>query len=214
MGLGTQTQTSETTIPGMGATARYIEQLLGQTAREAAGQLSPEAISTQATPEQLRYLQQIQESTGEVARGQMQAGLEESMGQVEDQALARGIPGSSIEQVMQAINLREHQRQMNEMIQRQRAETASQAVNTGFANADIQLKRNQLLLQQLLGAASPILSADTAARTAQPSSTATSQQDPFSSLFQLGLQGAGIALGGPAGATAAKAVTSNTPVYQ
>lgn len=208
MGLGKQESTTSVEIPGMSPTARRIQRLLAQQAQAAAGQMGG-PISTEATPEQLAYIQQIQEATGETARGQMEQGLRESMGQVEAGALERGVEGSSIEQVLQALNAQDFQRQLNEMLQRQRAEAGQMAINTGFANADVQLNRNQQLLQQLIGASSPIIQADVAARTAQPTQTNTQTDSPFGQLLQLGIMAGGMALGGPAGGAAAGALTQD-----
>jgi len=187
MGLGKTESTSETSIPGMTAAERRIQQLQLQAAEQAAGALDLSGdISTEATPQQLDYIRRMQESTGEIARSQMEAGLRESMGQVEAGALARGIEGSSIEQVMQAINARDFQRQMNEMILSQQGQSAQQALNTGFANAELRLNRNQQLLNALLGTGGQVGGRGLQERMAQATTRGEQDVGTFGAMMQFG----------------------------
>jgi len=185
MGLGKTETTQQTTIPGMGGSARRMQELLEQAAIAASQELGG-PISADATPEQLQHIQDIQERTGDVAMSQMRAALEQSMGQVEGAALERGIEGSSIESVMQAINARDMQRQMNEFIQSQAGQAGEMALNSGFQNANIQLNRNQQLLQQLLGTTGQIGQTNIQERLAQGSMTGTQDVGAFGALTQLG----------------------------
>lgn len=185
MGIGKTESTQQTAIPGMGGSARRMQELLEQAAIAASQELGG-PISADATPEQLQHIQDIQERTGGVAMSQMRAALEQSMGQVEGAALERGIEGSSIESVMQAINARDMQRQMNEFIQSQAGQAGEMALNSGFQNANIQLNRNQQLLQQLLGTTGQIGQTNIQERLAQGSTTGTQDVGAFGALTQLG----------------------------
>lgn len=185
MGIGKTESTQTTTIPGMGGSARRMQELLLQAAEAASGQLGAE-VSTDPTAQQMASIRDIQEATGGVAMSQMQAALEQTMGQVEGAALERGIPGSSIESVMQAINARDVQRQMNEFIQSQAGQAGEMALNTGFQNANIQLNRNQQLLQQLLGSTGQIGQADLQARLTQTDIAGTQDVGAFGAITQLG----------------------------
>ena len=185
MGMGKTETTSDTTIPGMSAMARRMEDLIGEAATGAAGQLNQE-ISTDATPQQLEQIRLMQESTGALARSQMEAGLRDTMGTVEGAALARGVEGSSIESVMQAINAQDMQRQMNEMIIQGQGQAAEQGINSGFANANLQLNRNQQLLQTLLGGGGAVMQGDLQSRMAQGSNVGTTDKGNFGAMMQLG----------------------------
>ncbi len=186
MGLGVSTSEQTTTIPGMSAAAQRIQQLQLQAAEQASSQLMQGPVSAQATPEQLDQIRQIQEATGGVAMSQMQAALEQTMGQVEGQALERNIPGSSIESVMQAVNARDLQRQMNEFIQSQAGQAGEMALNTGFQNANINLNRNQQLLQQLLGSTGQIGGTNLQERMTQSTIEGTQDIGAFGAMTQMG----------------------------
>ena len=128
----------------------------------------------------------MQESTGALARSQMEAGLRDTMGTVEGAALARGVEGSSIESVMQAINAQDMQRQMNEMIIQGQGQAAEQGINSGFANANLQLNRNQQLLQTLLGGGGAVMQGDLQSRMAQGSNVGTTDKGNVGAMMQLG----------------------------
>lgn len=200
MGLGTAEQSSTSSIPGMSGSAARMQQLMAQAAEMAAGQLDPSQVSTSATPEQRQAIQQAQESTGDIARSQMEAMMEDMMSQTQADALNRGIEGSSIEQVNQAVAGRDVMRQMNEMIMGQQAQSANQLVNAGFANAQVDLSRNQQLLEMLLGSAPSVMQGNLNERLAQGSTQTTSEQSPFNALLNMGMQGAGLLASGGASA--------------
>lgn len=191
MGTSKKTVTQRNEIPGASARARRIESLLEDVLTRADGSLDFD-VSTEITPQQRAYLAQIQELTGDVARSQMRAGLQEAQGQVEAGLLDRGLQGSSIEAVQQAIQGRDFTRQMNEFLMRTQAQTAEQMVNTGFANAQVRLNQNQQLLSTLLGGSQTLLARDLQERMAQGTSTSETEtkQSAFGQMMQLGQLGA------------------------
>lgn len=191
MGTNKETTTERKYIPGASARARRIESLLEDVLTRADGSLDFD-ISTEITPQQRAYLAQIQELTGDVARSQMRAGLQEAQGQVEAGLLDRGLQGSSIEAVQQAIQGRDFTRQMNEFLMRTQAQTAEQMVNTGFANAQVRLNQNQQLLSTLLGGSQTLLARDLQERMAQGTSTTKTRtkKSAFGQMMQLGQLGA------------------------
>jgi hypothetical protein len=195
MGLGKEETTQSTSIPGMSPEARQLMQIyLGLAGDAAEGLGGMDQVEATVSPEQRMLIQQGQEATGEIALGQMETALDSIYQQSEANALDRGIEGSTIEAVNTAINARELQRQVNEMIQRQRAESSQQMLNTGFANAELNLNRNQQMLQALLGAGNPILQSDISARTAQPTTNQVTEGSALAPLMQLGTQIGGMAL--------------------
>lgn len=212
MGIGKTTQTSTSTIPGMSAAASRMQELLLQAGEQAAGQLGGE-ISMDPTTEQLESIQMIQERTGDVARSQMMAGLEESQRAVEGGLLERGVAGGTVEAVSQAINARDAQRRLDEFVSGQAAQGAEMAINTGFAQGQMQLTRNQQLLQQLLGAGEQIGGMDIQERRAQGTTVATQDVGAFGALAQLGAQAGSMfmpGMGGAGGAAAGAAPTGQS----
>ena len=197
MGIG-KTETSTTSsIPGMSANAARMQELLmqlGEGAAEQLGQAGP--ISTDPTTAQLQSIEQIQQRTGDVARSQMEAGLEMSSRQVEGNLLERGLEGSTVEAVGQALNQREHQRALNDFIATQAGQAGDMAVNSGFSNAQVQLSANQQLLNTLLGASGQIGQTNMQERLAQGTTEGVQDQGAFGALAGMGAQAAGMFMPG------------------
>ena len=171
---------------------QYMQQGMGQT-----GDLSAYARGEVGGPtEQDRAsVQDAQSAAGDVARAQMEQALAEALQQVEGGLLDRGLEGSSIEAVTNALIGRDFNRQMATMLGQQRAEGAQQLVNMPFQRADVALNANQLLMQRLVQGAGVGLPYDASIRSlnaSQMNSTPTSQM-----LLQAGSQLGQSRLGAP-----------------
>ena len=130
----------------------------------------------------------------EIAERAARSQYEDISAQIENDLLERGIEGSSIEAVNQAILGRQMQRQLAD-VSSQGQQFGSQALlNLPFQRAGVQLSANQQLLQQLLGGAQTGIQAGLSERLAQGTTTQTT--DPgLGNVFQEHLTGAGQVLG-------------------
>lgn len=192
MGMSESKQTTQNQVGAMSPQMQQMMQLVMQMAQGSAGQmgdLSALARGDMAISEQDRQLvSDAQSASGDIARRQMEQAMQEAMRGVEGQMLGRGLEGSSIEAVNNALIGQDFQRQMANMLGQQRAESAQQLMNMPFQRAGVQLNANQLLMQRLLGGAQPMMSYDAAMRQGSGTQTTTSQVPLGQMLMQAGTQ--------------------------
>ena len=197
--MGSKQTTITNSMAGESADVQQFNSFLQQMLRDASeGKSFGKEISTDASPEQLARIAEIQQSSGAVARSQMEAGLRSSMGAVEANALERGVEGSTIESVMQAVNAQDHQRQLNEFEMQQAGRSSEMALNAGFQNAQINQQTNAMLLQQLLGGGQQLVQQDQFTRQGTTSQTTEESggMGGLSGLVDIGASLAGGPLGG------------------
>lgn len=133
----------------------------------ASGQLAGATDADRALVEQA--IQASQEIAERAARSQYQ----EISQQVESGLLERGMEGSSIEAVNQAILGRQLQQQLADVSSRGQQFGSEALLNLPFQRAGVQLNANQQLLQQLLGTSGGVLQAGLQERLGQPSVTSS-----------------------------------------
>ncbi|KPK44900.1 MAG: hypothetical protein AMJ65_01640 [Phycisphaerae bacterium SG8_4] len=151
LGIGTQRQLD---IGGLGQIAR--------------GKL-------EASPEDRALIEQSVQASREIAERAAREQYADLASQVEAGALERGIEGSSIEAVNRAVMGRELQRQLADITARTQQQTSEQLLSLPFQRAGMQLSANQQLLNQLLGATSPVLQTRLQERLVQQKQTSEVQ---------------------------------------
>ena len=115
--------------------------------------------------------------------------------------LDRGLEGSSIEAVNNALLGRQLQQTLDQSSMQQQITNAQQLQQQATNRAGIQLNANQLLLQRILGGSQGVAGMGLQERLAQGTSTSVTET-PYnwgSAVGQIAGIGAGALLGGPAG---------------
>ena len=156
--MGSQTTKStreETrTLPGMGGQEQTMRALMAQLAKSGVGQMGDMGALASGqmsiTPEDENLIRRIGEITNQMQRQQARGHFEDMSGAVEDQLLSRGMEGSSIEAVNQALLGRQLQQSLDQGSLQQQATGAQQLQQMPFQRGQMQLGANQLLLQQIL----------------------------------------------------------------
>ena len=206
--MGTQQeQTTTRTLPGMGnqeAGARNIlEELMGAT-----GQLGDLTDLAQGnfslSPQDISLLQEIQRLSGDSARLEMGRNLDFASSDLEEQLLARGVEGSSIEGLQQGLLNTEALHGLNQSSIQGQINTADQMRQHVFDKAGTQLNANQIILNRILQGAGTLGEMGLQERLAQGSETTTMKQSGAGAIAgQLGQLG-GLALSAfnPVGAAA------------
>lgn len=210
MGSKKETQTQQTSLPGAGTQEQQMRALLANLASGGAemfggGQGLQDLLSGQfnVTPQDEQFVQQISALTNQMQRGQARANFEEMTGAVEGQMLSRGLEGSSIEAVNQALLGRQLQQSLDMGALQNQITSAQQLQQQAQQRAGMQLSANQLLLNQILSGAGAVSQMALQERLAQPSTTMESKR-PRNVMGPLGSvlgAGVGFALGGPMGAS-------------
>lgn len=189
--MGTSKETTQNEVGAMSPQMQQMMRYVMQAAGGGAGQMGDLTALAQGnvgiSEQDRRLVGDAQSASGDIARRQMEQAMQEAMRGVEGQMLGRGLEGSSIEAVNNALIGQDFQRQMANMLDQQRSESAQQMMNMPFQRAGVQLNANQLLLQRLLGGASPMMSYDAAMRAGSGSSTTTSEQPLGNALLQAGV---------------------------
>ena len=198
MGSMFQSKVTQTTeIPSAGGQESQLRDLLAQLAHQAGGAIDMDALTQLASGQLLSptgadegLIAQSVQASQEIAERAARSQYEDISAQVENDLLERGIEGSSIEAVNQAILGRQMQQQLAD-VSSQGQQFGSQALmNLPFQRAGVQLSANQQLLQQLLGGAGTGIQAGLSERLAQGTTTQTT--DPgLGNMLQQQLTGAG-----------------------
>lgn len=182
MGSSTQTTEVSSTIPGIGEQESRARALMMQLAESGQGQLGDLGAlargDMQITPQDEALIRQIAQLTGDLGRAQAQQNYEALAPQVEGQLLERGLEGSSIEAVNQAMLGRQLQQTLDQSSLQQQLISAQQLQQQPLARAGIQLNANQLLLQRILGGAQSVGQMGLQERWAQTTETQTTET-PF-----------------------------------
>jgi len=213
--MGSTTSTSESTasVPGAGQQELQARNLLMQLAESGQGQLDMSQLGQLSSgdlnisPQDQDLVRQIAQLTGDLQRSQAQSNYETMAGSVEGQMLDRGMEGSSIEAVSQALLGRQLQQSLDQGAMQNQITSSQMLQQMPFQRAGIQLSANQQLLQQILGGAQAVGGMGLQERLSQRTSTETTET-PFNWGSAVGSAlgtAAGAAFGGPAGAVGAQA---------
>lgn len=202
--MGTSKQISQAEAGAQSPEARRALQLLLGMGEGAAGQMGD--LSGLAggdvgglTAQDQTLVGQVQGAAGDVTRSQMQAGLQDTLRSLEDTTIGRGIAGSSLEAVNNAVVGRDFERQMNEQLMQQGGQAAGMLVNMPFQRAETTLSANRLLLDRLTGGLVPVMNYDAIMRQLNQRTTDT-KKDSIGSTLASGLtQLGGSYLSRPAG---------------
>lgn len=189
MGMKTE-ETRQGFVGEQSPEARQMMQQLAQMTAGTAGQfgdLSQLASGQlQLNPQDRALIQQAQEASGQQAQQQMEQQMQTILRQLEDTAIGRGIQGSSLEAVNNALIGQDFQRQLAQMAMQQQGQAANQMLNMPFQRAGTQINANQALMQRLVGGSQVGLGYDQAMRQATGGMT-VNRQEPFSAaLMQMG----------------------------
>lgn len=207
---GESSQTTTTTLPGAGqseAMAREVLARLTGSGEAQMGDLSGLARGeVSLSPQTAALLQEIQRMTMESTRAQARANYEDMANQVQASALDSGIEGSSIEAVNRAVLGRQLQQTLDQSALQGQITTAQQMRAATLEDAGIKMNANQLLLQQILGAAEPLTRLGLQERLAQATTTTKQKQSLGAGLTDMAMMGGQIAAGALTGG-ASKAAT-------
>lgn len=193
--MGDQTTTTENTAGPQSPEAQQLMRLLAQVSGDAQGQMGDlsqiAAGNFQLDPAMQAQILNAQEASGDLARMQMQQNTDQAMRGVENQMLARGMEGSTVEAANQALIGQDMSRQLAQMNMQQQGQSAQQMVNMPFQAAGAQIQGNQALLAQLTGAANPAMNYDAMMRQLGSSSSSTQPFQWGQMAGQIGGQAAG-----------------------
>ena len=170
--MGTETTTDQsTTIPGIGGQEQgarnILEELMGATGQ--LGDLSSLASGQlQLSPSDTALLDQIQRLSGDASRLEMGRNLDFATGDLEEQLLARGVEGGSIEGLEQGLLRTEALHGLNQSTIQGQATRAEQSRQQVFDRGNLQLNANQLILNRILQSAGGLASMGLNERMAQP----------------------------------------------
>ncbi len=156
----------------------------------------PWAISS-PTAQDRTLVAEAQNATGDIAKRQLEDLLRTANLGLDESLSARGVQGSSIESAQRAGVARDASRQIADLIDRQRQESASALINLPFQRAGVQISANQALLQQL-GLGNVVANQGLQERLSQLTTTNTQTESGISSgeLVQLAGVAAKAARGG------------------
>lgn len=185
-------------IPGASGLSREMQDLLAQLAQAGAGQMGDlsdlAAGRISATAEDRRLAEESAGAARGVAEIQARQNMEEAMRAVEAQLLERGLAGSSIEAVNQATAGRQYQQTLDQIALQNQGQMAESLMNLPFQRAGTQLTANQLLLQRLVGGASPIMQTNLQERLAQGTTTQTEEGGLLGQVLGAAAQGTASAI--------------------
>ena len=206
MGSSTTTSESTRTLPGIGQQESRARALLMQLAEGGMDQLGDLSSLTSGqfsvTPQDEAFIRQISNLSGELQRSQARSNFDEMSQAVEGQLLERGLEGSSIEAVNNALLGRQLQQSLDQGAMQREITSAQQLQQQAYNRAGIQLNANQLLLNRILNGAQAVGGMALNERLAQGTATSTTEQ-PFNWGQAIGTTvGAvgGFIAGGPPGA--------------
>ncbi len=213
--MGAQKTTQTTTIPGASGNEAQLLNLLTQMARQFSGQfgdLSQLASGNIGGPSEQDY-QLVQQSigrSGEMAQRELERVLGPMMAQLGEGTTARGVPGSSMEQLSKILGGREISGRVADLMSGAQQQGGQALLNLPFQRGEMQLGANQALFQMLSGSANPVLANMLQSRMAQPTTKSETPMNPMS-IFQsamglgglpFGLFGGGQNYGAPGSAPA------------
>lgn len=142
-------------------------------------------------------VQQAQDATGQLARSQMEQAMEDAMRQAEAQGLERGIEGSSLEAVNNALIGQDMQRQIGQLAMQQQAQGAQQLMNMPMQRAESTMNANQLLMNRLVQGAQVGLGYDQGIRQLNQTKITEAPSELPGQILGLGAQiGTAMATGG------------------
>lgn len=170
--MGTETTVDQTTtIPGIGGQEQGARNIL-QELMSATGQLGDlSALASgqlQLSPSDTALLDQIQRLSGDASRLEMGRNLDFATGDLEEQLLARGVEGGSIEGLEQGLLRTEALHGLNQSTIEGQSTRAEQARQQVFDRGNLQLNANQLILNRILQSAGGLASMGLNERMAQP----------------------------------------------
>lgn len=144
------TQTTERTIRGAGGNEAAMNALFTQIAQQAGGNLGDlQNLLGGPNAQDQALVDQSIGASSDMARRQLEKTLTQIMAQQSDALAARGIQGSSIEAMMAGQVGSEGLRQFADQLSQQQQQGAQALMNLPFQRAQVELGRNQALLQRL-----------------------------------------------------------------
>ena len=197
--MGMQTATKESTA---GAQTQYGQQgldALQQYLQEVQGM---QQQSLTPTGQDRALVGQVQEASGAVARQQMEQNMQQILRQTEDTAIGRGIEGSSMEAINNALIGQNFQQQLAQMAMQQQGQSAQQLMNLPFQRSQAANQQNLARFQMLTGAAAPMVNYDAMMRQLNQTTTEETPSQAMQNLpaqFQIAKQVGGMFVGGGGG---------------
>lgn len=149
------------------------------------------------TPEQIQYLQQAQQASGDMGRIQMDENMETAKRQVEDTAIGQNMTGGSFEAINMALLGQQQQRDANRSTLQGQGQMAQDMVNMPLQYGQLAVEGNKALLDRLVAGSGQTLQYDAGMRELNQTQTKTTQDSFGSQLAGLaGQVGSAWATGG------------------
>jgi hypothetical protein len=190
MAWGSSTTTTESsTLPGMGTQEAGARATLEQLSKGGMGQLGNlkdlASGKLQLSPEDMALIRQIQELTAKQAQESVKSNYDLMASQTAGETLQRGISGSSIDAVNQALLGKQLQSSLDQSALQGQITSADQMRKGMYENAGIKLNANQLLLNQIMGGSEALGRMGLEERLAQKTTTQKSTESPGVGAFVL-----------------------------
>ena len=195
--MGTSKQTDRSYAGPMSPQARMMLERLAQTQGGNQAMQDLAAGKLEINAQDRVMVQQAQDATGQLAMSQMEQGMEQAMRMAEAQGLDRGIEGSSLEAVNNALIGQDMQRQIAQLAMQQQAQGAQQLMNMPMQRAQSTMNANQILMNRLVQGAQVGLGYDQGIRQLNQTRTSEKPSDLPGQVLGMGAQiGSAIASGG------------------
>lgn len=163
---------------GLAALQRYL--------REVEGMGTPDLG---ITAQDRALVQQAQEATGESARIGMEQDMQSILRQLEDTAIGRGIEGSSLEAVNNALVGQQFQQQLAQLALQQQAQGSQALMNMPFQRAQAENQGNLARFQMLTGAAQPMVNYDALLRQLTASQKGVTKGSALPGIMGMAMRG-------------------------
>ncbi len=194
-----QTQETTKTIRGASGGEAQMNRLFAQIAQQAGGNLGSLAdLDLTPNSQDQALVDQSIGASSDIARRELEKTLQQIMAQQSESLAARGIQGSSIESMMAGQVGSEGLRQFANQLSGQQQQGAQALMNLPFQRGQMELGRNQALMQRLTSLGGAVQQGGLQERLNTIGSTTTQTQQPgMAELMQLGASVGGMATGNP-----------------
>ncbi len=198
--MGEQTETTTNQIGPQGAQARALLPQLQQLAQDAGlelGDLGDLASGNlEATAGDRELIETATGAAGDIARRDAERNYRLMRGQTEETLLSRGVGGSTIDAVTEAIQGGQFQNQLDDIGSTQQGQVAQGMLEMPLRRAETTISANRAILDRILGASQGVLGYDAQTRLGSGSSETTRPFDWAGAAQGIGQTAASIPRGG------------------
>ena len=184
-----QTQETTKTIRDATGNEALLNNLFTQIAQQAGAGLDDfEGLGAGPTAADRDLVEQSIGASSDIARRELERSMKQIMAQLSEELAARGIQGSSIESMMAGQVGSQGFQSIANLLSQKQAEGGQALMNLPFQRANVELGKNQALLQRLTSLGGAIQQGGLAERLNTISSKTTQTQQPGAmQLAQMGM---------------------------